>query len=68
MLVSLVPAPLHDFPCMGFVLLLGSVGEKSHVVVHVEIEQWSRFSTSFVDDEVVECIMLKMVSQSANQG
>ena len=61
MLVSLVPAPLHDFPCMGFVFFLGSVSEESYVVVHVKIEQRSGFSTRFVDDEVVECVVLTMV-------
>lgn len=61
MLVSLVPAPLHDLPCVGFVFLLGSIGEKSYIVVHVKIKQRSGFSTRFIDDKVVECVVLKMV-------
>ena len=51
---------------MGFVLLLGSVSKKSYVVMHVEIEQRSGFSTRFIDDEVVECVVLTVVGQSVN--
>jgi hypothetical protein len=58
MLVLLVPAPLDDFACMRFVLLLCSVCEETHIVVHIKIEQRTRFAPGFVNDEVVECVML----------
>jgi DMSO/TMAO reductase YedYZ molybdopterin-dependent catalytic subunit len=58
MFVPLIPAPFHNFACVRFIFLLRCVGEESYIVVHVEIEQWSGFSARFVDDEVVECVML----------
>jgi len=60
MLVPLIPAPFHDFPCMGFILLLQGVSEESYVVMHVEIEQRTGFSACLVDDEVIECVVLQM--------
>ena len=68
MLVSLVPTPFHDFPSMGFIFLHGCVSKKSYIVVHVEIEKRSGFSARFIDDEVVERIVLKMAGQSAHQS
>lgn len=31
--------------------------------MHVEIEQWPGFSTRFVHDEAVECVVLKLGGQ-----
>ena len=31
--------------------------------MNIEIEQWTRFSPSFVDDKVVECVVLGDVGQ-----
>ena len=59
MLVPLIPAPFHNFTCVGLIFLLRGVSEESYIVVHVKIEQRSGFSTSFVDDKVVECIVLQ---------
>jgi len=58
MFIPLIIAPLHDFPSMALIFLLRRVREHADVIVHVEVEQGPRFTTGFVDYEVVECIML----------
>ena len=58
MFVPLIPAPFYDFTCVRFIFLLRGVGEKPYIVMHVEIEQRTGFPTSFVDDEIVECVVL----------
>jgi len=44
---------------MGFIFLLEGVGEESYIIMDVEIEQRSGLSACLVDDEVVECVVLK---------
>lgn len=58
MFVPLIPTPLYDFACMRLVLFNRSIGEQTHVVVHIEIEQGTGFPACLVDDEVVEGVML----------
>jgi hypothetical protein len=57
---SLIPASLNNLSGMGFVFLNGSIGQHSNIVVNVKIEQRTGLSTSFVDDEIVESVMLKV--------
>jgi hypothetical protein len=44
---------------MRFVLFLRSIGQQAHIIVHVEIEERPRLAAGFVDNEVVECIVLE---------
>ena len=67
MLIPLIPAPFHDFTRMGFIFLLRGVGEESYIIVYVEIEQGSGFSTRFVDDEVVERVVLRVRGQRKSE-
>ena len=46
---------------MALVFFFSGVGEKTHVVVHVEVEQGAGFAAGFVDYEVVKCVVLVMV-------
>ena len=59
MLVALVPTPFHDLPCMGFVLLDISIRQETDVVMDVKVEERAGLSSCFVDDEVVESIVLR---------
>ena len=65
MLISLIVTSFNDFPRMRFILLFGSVCEQSDVVMDIEIEQRPRFSSCFIDNEVIERIMLPNVHQQA---
>lgn len=58
-LVSLVPAAFNHFAGVGLVFLFGGVRKESDVVMHVEIEQRTRFPPSLVDYKVVEGIVLR---------
>jgi hypothetical protein len=40
------------------VLFFPRILDKSHVVVHIEIEQWSGLSSRLGDDEIVKRIVL----------
>ena len=64
MLVSVVPASLDHFPSVRLVLLDRRIGQKTDVVVNVEVEQGTRLATGLVDDEVVECVVLKLAVSS----
>ncbi len=57
-LVPLIPAPLYDLACMRLVFLHCGIGKQTHVVVHIEVEQWTGLATGFVYDEIVESVML----------
>lgn len=59
MFISLIITSFYDFPGMAFVFLLRRVRQQAHIVVHVKIKQWPRFSAGFIDYEVVKCVMLK---------
>lgn len=64
MLVSVVPASLDHFPSVRLVLLDRRIGQKTDVVVDIEVEQRTRLATGLVDDEVVECVVLKLAVSS----
>jgi hypothetical protein len=59
MFIPLVVTSLHDFPGMGFILFLCSIGEQANIVMHIEIKKRSRLAARFVNDEIVKCIVLK---------
>lgn len=59
MLVPVIPATLNNFARMRLVFLLRRIGKKAHVVVDVKVEEGARFTTCFVDDEVVKCVVLQ---------
>ena len=51
--------PTHEAPDTPHLILLdGSVGDKTHIVVDVKVEEGARFPSGFVNDEVVERVML----------
>lgn len=62
MFVTLVPTALDDLACVRLVLLHRGVGEETHVIMHIEVEKWARFASRFVDDEIVECVVLEVCS------
>ena len=64
MLVSVVPASLDHFPSVRLVLLDRRIGQKTDVIVDIEVEQRARLSTGFVDDKVVERVVLAVWSIS----
>jgi len=43
---------------MRLILLNSSIRHHADVIMDIKIEQGSRFATGFVDNEVVECIVL----------
>jgi hypothetical protein len=45
---SIVPGPRHHFARMTFVLLYRRIGNQTHVVVGVEVEQRARFPSCFL--------------------
>jgi hypothetical protein len=53
-----VIAPLHDFTGVRFILFLRGIGEQAYIVVNIEIKKRSRLAARFVDDKVVECMVL----------
>lgn len=57
--VAVVPTSLHDFSGVRLVLFLSSIRQQTNVVVHVKVEERTRFTASFVDDEVVEGVSLR---------
>lgn len=61
MLAALVPAPLYNFARMRFILLDTGIRKDTNIIVNVKVEQWPGLSTSLVDDEIVECVMLRTV-------
>lgn len=58
MLVPLIVTPLNDLPRMRLVLLNGGICQQTNVVMDVKVEQRPRFSSCFVDNEIVERVML----------
>lgn len=58
MFVALIVTSLHDLARMGLVFLDSSIGQETDIIVYVEVEQWARFPTSLVHDEIVECVVL----------
>ena len=58
MLVALIPTSFHDFASVRLVLLYCGISQQPDVVVHVEIEKWTRLSPRLVHDEVVESVVL----------
>jgi hypothetical protein len=58
-LVPLVPTSFDDLPSVGFVFLFGSVVKEPYIIMDVKVEEGTRFSPGFVDDEIVERVMLK---------
>ena len=46
---------------MRLVLLPRGIRKQTDVVVHVKVEERTRFSTSLVDNKVVECMMLDVI-------
>mmetsp|Transcript_27537 Transcript_27537/g.60237 ORF Transcript_27537/g.60237 Transcript_27537/m.60237 type:complete len:243 (+) Transcript_27537:753-1481(+) len=54
MLVAVVPMPLHHFARVRVRLLHTRIVHHTHVLVHAEIKQGSRFASCLVDDEFVE--------------
>lgn len=58
MLIPLVPTPLYYLPSMRFVFLNSGIRQQAHIVVHIEVEQGTRLSARFVDDEVIKSVML----------
>ena len=62
MLVPLVPTSFDHFPGMGFVFLFRGIMKKPYVIVDVKVEERSRFSPGFIDNEIVECVMLNNCS------
>lgn len=61
MLVPLVPTSFDDLPSVGLVFLFGSVVEESYIIMDVKVEEGTRFSPGFVDDEIIESVMLKNI-------
>jgi hypothetical protein len=59
MFIPLIITPLNNLSGVRLVFLFCSVGEEPHVIVDVKVEQWSRFTTRLVDDEVIECVVLR---------
>lgn len=53
-LVAVVPTPLDNFAGVTFVLFHSGVANHTHVVVDVEVEERTRLSSSLIDDEFVE--------------
>lgn len=62
MFISLVIASLDDLARVRFILLLRSIGKQTHVIMNVEIKQRTRFTSGFVDDKLVKCIVLLKTS------
>ena len=60
MLVPLIPAPFHNFTRMGLIFLFRGVGEEPYIVVYVKVKQGAGFPACFVDDEVVERVVLQV--------
>lgn len=58
MLVSLIITSLNHLSGMRLVLLLRGIGHESNIVVNIEVEERTRFSTGFVDDEVIKRMVL----------
>lgn len=65
MLVALIIAPFNDLSRMGLVLFNSCVREEADIVVHVKVEEWTRLAASFVDNEVVESVVLKICQNSS---
>lgn len=58
MLVSLIITSLNHLSGMRLVLFLRGIGHESNIVVNIEVEERTRFSTGFVDDEVIKRMVL----------
>lgn len=58
MLIPLIPTAFHDFTGVRFVFLYSRIGQQTDVVVNIKVEQWARFSSRFVDNKVIEGVML----------
>ena len=58
MLIALVPTTLDDLSGVGLVLLDRCISQQPNVVMHVEIEERAGLAPGFVDDKVVEGVML----------
>lgn len=59
MFVTVVPAALHDFASMRFILLFRGIRKQADIVMDVKIEKWTRLSSGLVHYEVVECMVLR---------
>lgn len=66
MFVSLVPTSFHDFPGVRLVLFLRCVGKEADVVMDIKVKERSRLPPSFVDDEVIESIVLHRYKRHGN--
>jgi hypothetical protein len=58
MLIPLIVAPFHNLASMGFIFLLCCVSQQAYVVVNVKVEERSGLPSCFVDDKVIESVML----------
>ena len=61
MLVPLVPASFDDLPSVGLVFLFSSIVKEPYIIMDVKVEEGTRFSPGFVDDEIIESVMLKNI-------
>ena len=64
MLIPLVVTPFHHLACVRLVFLHCRIREQPHVIMHVKVEQRAGFATGFVQDEVVERVVLAISSIS----
>ena len=63
MLIALIPTTLDDLSGVGFVLLDRCIGQQPNVVMYIEIEERAGLAPSFVNDKVVEGVMLVVRSR-----
>jgi hypothetical protein len=56
--IPLIISSLYDLSSVRLVLFFCRIRKKTHVVVNIKVEQWTRFAAGFVDNKVVERVVL----------
>lgn len=61
MFESVIPRSLDDFASVGLVFFYRGIRYHADIIVNIKAKQRPRLSPGFVYDEIVECVVLRLV-------